>query len=149
MSWKLKAFIVIAGFLLAALWIVAKDYQELGRKYKELVDDFAKQNVIITTQQARIQHLAELDTKHIQELANAKTEIDTLRTDVAAGRRKLRIKATCPVSETVTSGSVVDAGTPQLTEAAKQDYYDLLRMMVENRQQTEYLQDYIRSQCHE
>lgn len=46
MSWKLNAFIVIAGFLLAALWIVAKDYQGLGRKYKELVDDFAKQKYL-------------------------------------------------------------------------------------------------------
>ncbi|WP_422109089.1 lysis protein, partial [Xenorhabdus bovienii] len=103
---------------------------------------------IITNQQKRIQHLAELDTKHTQELDNAKSEIDILRADVAAGRRKLRIKAICPVSETTSSGSMVDAGTPQLTDAARQDYYDLLRMMAENERQTKYLQDYVRNQCH-
>ncbi|WP_340608686.1 lysis protein [Xenorhabdus bharatensis] len=52
----------------------------------------------INYQNTHIDMLHELDSKHIQELANAKTEIDTLRADVAAGRRKLRIQATCPVS---------------------------------------------------
>ncbi|WP_340610840.1 lysis protein [Xenorhabdus bharatensis] len=97
-------------------------------------------------QNTHINMLHELDTKHTQELANAKTEIDTLRADVAAGRRKLRIQATCPVSETTSSGSMGDAGPPQLTEPAKQDYYDFLRMMAENEQQTKYLQKYIESQ---
>ncbi|PHM50559.1 lysis protein [Xenorhabdus sp. KK7.4] len=98
-------------------------------------------------QNTHINMLHELDTKHTQELANAKTEIDTLRADVAAGRRKLRIQATCPVSETTASGSMGDAGIPQLTEPAKQDYYYLLRMMAENGQQTKYLQDYIKTEC--
>ncbi|WP_230578214.1 lysis protein [Xenorhabdus bovienii] len=78
-----------------------------------------------------------MDTKHIRELDNAKSEIDTLRADVAAGRRKLRIS----------SGSMGDAGTPQLTEVARQDYYDLLRMMAENERQTKYLQDYVNTEC--
>ncbi|PHM25769.1 lysis protein [Xenorhabdus budapestensis] len=101
----------------------------------------------INYQNTHIEILHELDTRHTQELANAKTEIDTLRADVAAGRRKLLIQATCPVSETTSSGSVGDAGPPQLTESAKQNYYDLLRMMVENVQQTKYLQDYIKTEC--
>jgi prophage endopeptidase len=103
----------------------------------------------IDYQNTHIEMLHELDSRHIQELANAKTEIDTLRADVAAGRRKLRIKATCPVPETTTSGSVGDAGSAQLTETAQQNYYDLLRMMEENRQQTEYLQGYINTECRE
>ncbi|CDG89951.1 lysis system i-spanin subunit Rz [Xenorhabdus bovienii] len=49
--------------------------------------------------------------------------------------------------ETTSSGSVVDAGTPQLTEAARQDYYELLRMMAENERQTKYLQDYVKTEC--
>ncbi|WP_446469250.1 lysis protein [Xenorhabdus stockiae] len=101
----------------------------------------------INYQNTHIDMLHELDNKHSQELANAKTEIDTLRADVAAGRRKLRIKASCPVSEATSSGSVGGAETPQLTEPAKQDYYDLLRMMVENERQTKYLQDYVNTEC--
>ncbi|MEX0445354.1 lysis protein [Xenorhabdus sp. SGI246] len=101
----------------------------------------------ISYQNTHIEMLHELDSKHTQELAHAKTEIDTLRADVAAGRRKLCIQATCPVSETTASDSVVDAGSPQLTESAQQDYYDLLRMMSENERQTKYLQDYIKIEC--
>ncbi|MGJ0580848.1 lysis protein, partial [Xenorhabdus bovienii] len=99
-------------------------------------------------QNTHIDMLHEMDTKHTQELANAKSEIDTLRADVAAGRRKLRIQAVCPVREATSSGSVGDAGTPQLTEAARQDYYDLLRMMAENERQTKYLQDYGNIECY-
>ncbi|WP_237388457.1 lysis protein [Xenorhabdus sp. Sc-CR9] len=140
-------FIVISVSLLAALWVVVKGYEELSRKYKELSDDFSKQTALITNQQARIQHLAELDTRHTEKLANDKTEIDVLRADVAAARRKLRIQATCPVRETPASGSVGNAGDPQLTEAARQDYYRLREMMAENERQTKYLQDYIKTQC--
>ncbi|WP_373567378.1 lysis system i-spanin subunit Rz, partial [Xenorhabdus yunnanensis] len=77
----------------------------LSGENESLTTQLSEKNAIITTQQERINQLAELDTKHTQELAHAKTEIDTLRADVAAGRRKLRIKAVCPsVPETVTSG---------------------------------------------
>ncbi|CDG91597.1 hypothetical protein XBFFL1_1680001 [Xenorhabdus bovienii str. feltiae Florida] len=48
--------------------------------------------------------------------------------------------------EATSSRGVGDAGTPQLTEAARQDYYDLLRMMAENERQTKYLQDYVGSE---
>ncbi|MDE9455335.1 lysis protein [Xenorhabdus bovienii] len=101
----------------------------------------------INYQNTHIDMLHEMDAKHLKVLANDKAKIDTLRADVAAARRKLRIKAICPVSETTSSGGLVDAGTPQLTEAARQDYYDLLRMMAENERQTKYLQDYIKTQC--
>ncbi|WP_338114078.1 lysis protein [Xenorhabdus bovienii] len=95
-----------------------------------------------------IDMLHEMDAEHLKELANDKAKIDTLRADVAAARSKLRIKAICPVSETTSSRSMVDAGTPQLTDAARQDYYDLLRMMAENERQTKYLQDYVNTECY-
>ncbi|WP_425393829.1 lysis system i-spanin subunit Rz [Candidatus Arsenophonus triatominarum] len=36
---------------------------------------------------------------------------------------------------------------PQLSEAARQDYFSLREMMIENEKQTEYLQQYIKTQC--
>ena len=42
--------------------------------------------------------VAALDAKYTKGLADAKAENDALRDDVAAGRRRLRIKAICPVS---------------------------------------------------
>ncbi|MCP9268864.1 lysis protein [Xenorhabdus sp. XENO-1] len=133
----------VMGLLAGALWFYYGEYQDKAKEYYSLNLQYEEQVAINTNQQARIQQLHELEAKHTQELANAKTEIDTLRADVAAGRRKLRIKATCSVPETPSSRGMVDAGTPQLTEAARQDYYDLLRMMAENERQTKYLQDYI------
>jgi prophage endopeptidase len=137
----------VMGLLAGALWFYYGEYHNKAKEYADLKLQYDGQVIAINQQQTQIQHLAELDKIHTDKLANDKIEIDTLRADVAAGRRKLRIQATCPVPETTSSGSVVDAGIPQLTESAKQDYYDLLRMMVENGQQTEYLQDYIKTEC--
>ena len=39
--------------------------------------------------------IAALDAKYTKELADAKAENDALRDDVAAGRRRLHIKAVC------------------------------------------------------
>ncbi|MDE9437853.1 lysis protein [Xenorhabdus bovienii] len=136
------ALVIVSGLL----WFFYSEYQQKNKDYNDLNTKHQTQLIAINEQQVRIQHLAELDAKHLQELTNAKTEIDTLRADVAAGRRKLRVQAVCPVLETTSSRSMVDAGTPQLTEAARQDYYDLLRMMAENERQTKYLQDYVNTE---
>ena len=42
--------------------------------------------------------VAALDAKYTKELADAKAENDALRDDVAAGRRRLHIKAVCQSS---------------------------------------------------
>ncbi|MDE9484053.1 lysis protein, partial [Xenorhabdus bovienii] len=102
---------------------------------------------IITNQQKRIQHLAELDTKHTQELDNAKSEIDTLRADVAAGRRKLRIKAICPVSETTSSGSVGTTTTVELTGETGSTVLDIREGIINDLAKLKYLQDYVNTEC--
>ena len=45
--------------------------------------------------QMRQRDVAALDAKYTKELADAKAENDALRDDVAAGRRRLHIKAVC------------------------------------------------------
>ena len=55
-------------------------------------------NAAITDMQMRQRDVAALDAKYTKELADAKAENDALRDDVAAGRRRLHIKAVCPVS---------------------------------------------------
>ena len=49
----------------------------------------------ITDMQMRQRDVAALDAKYTKELADAKAENDALRDDVAAGRRRLHIKAVC------------------------------------------------------
>ena len=45
--------------------------------------------------QMRQRDVAALDAKYTKELADAKAENEALRDDVAAGRRRLHIKAVC------------------------------------------------------
>ncbi|CDH05403.1 conserved hypothetical protein [Xenorhabdus bovienii str. oregonense] len=131
----------------AAAFLYRSGYKKQLGINNDQITEIQQLTDTINYQNTHIEMLHELDTKHIQDLANAKTEIDILRADVAAGRRKLRIKASCSVPETIASGSVGDAGTPQLTEAARQDYYRLREVMAENDQQVKYLQDYINTEC--
>ncbi|WP_419640159.1 lysis system i-spanin subunit Rz [Vibrio anguillarum] len=62
---------------------------------------------------------------------------------------RVYVKASCPkpVSDSATTGSVGNAGTPQLDEAAREDYLHFRRMIVDNERQVKYLQSYIKTQC--
>ena len=59
-------------------------------------------NAAITDMQMRQRDVAAPDAKYTKELADAKAENDALRDDVAAGRRRLHIKAVPSVSEATT-----------------------------------------------
>ena len=65
-------------------------------------------NAAITDMQMRQRDVAALDAKYTKELADAKAENDALRDDVAAGRRRLHIKAVCQSVREVTTASGVD-----------------------------------------
>ena len=70
-------------------------------------------NAVITDMQMRQRDVAALDAKYTKELADAKAENDALRDDVAAGRRRLHIKAVCrSVREATTAHSGVDVVKP-------------------------------------
>ncbi|MDE1488383.1 lysis protein [Xenorhabdus bovienii] len=103
---------------------------------KQLTDTLNYQNT-------HIDMLHEMDAKRLKVLANAKSEIDTLRADVAAGRRKLHIKAICPVLETVATSSLDDAITPRLEDSAVRDYFTLIERITVMQAQLEGLQDYV------
>ena len=62
--------------------------------------------------QMRQRDVAALDAKYTKELAD-KAENDALRDDVAAGRRRLHIKAVCQsVREATTASGVDNAASP-------------------------------------
>ena len=75
--------------------------------------------------QMRQRDVAALDAKYTKELADAKAENDALRDDdVAAGRRRLHIKAVCQsVREAATASGVDNAASPRLADTAEQDYF--------------------------
>ena len=80
-------------------------------------------NAAITDMQMRQRDVAALDAKYTKELADAKAENDALRDDVAAGRRRLHIKAVCQSVREATTASGVD-------NAASPDWQTLLNRII-------------------
>ena len=77
-------------------WAV-NHYRDNAIAYKAQRDKNAREvklaNAAITDMQMRQRDVAALDAKYTKELADAKAENDALRDDVAAGRRRLHMKA--------------------------------------------------------
>ncbi|EEQ4066663.1 TPA: lysis protein, partial [Escherichia coli] len=103
-------------------------------------------NATITDMQVRQRDVAALDAKYSRELADARAENETLRADVAAGRKRLQVAATCAKSTTGAS-SMGDGESPRLTADAELNYYRLRSGIDKITAQVNYLQEYIRTQC--
>ena len=91
----------------------------------------------------------DIDRTRTQELNHARTEIDSLRLDVADGRQRLRIKATCSVTtpDNTGAGGVADAGTAELAADARPDYFTLRDQLALSKQMILGLQDYVHQVC--
>lgn len=106
----------------------------------------------LVKQQEAQRAVADLDRKHTEELKSAKDENDRLRGDVADGRRRLQLKASCPAdsrnvpNSTGTSG-LADGAGPRLDGAAERDYWRLRDGIAAARSQIVALQQYVRVVC--
>ena len=110
-------------------WAV-NHYRDNAITYKAQRDKNARESrswrtAAITDMQMRQRDVAALDAKYTKELADAKAENDALRDDVAAGRRRLHIKAVCQsVCEAATTASGVDnAASPRLADTAERGLF--------------------------
>ena len=96
-------------------WAV-NHYRDNAITYKAQRDKNARElklaNAAITDMQMRQRDVAALDAKYTKELADAKAENDALRDDVAAGRRRLHIKAVCQSVRSTTASGVDNAASP-------------------------------------
>ncbi|XUU84397.1 lysis protein [Salmonella enterica subsp. enterica serovar Infantis] len=130
-------------------WAV-NHYRDNAITYKAQRDKNARElklaNAAITDMQMRQRDVAALDAKYTKELADAKAENDALRDDVAAGRKRLQVAATCAKSTTGASG-MGDGESPRLTADAELNYYRLRSGIDRITAQVNYLQEYIRTQC--
>ena len=79
--------------------------------------------------QMRQRDVAALDAKYTKRLADAKAENDALRDDVAAGRRRLHIKAVCQSVREATTASGVDNAASRLADTAERDYFTLRELI--------------------
>ncbi|GDC10998.1 endopeptidase [Escherichia coli] len=147
--------VVIIALLVAcgALSLGLNHYRDNAITYKAQRDKNVRElklaNAAITDMQMRQRDVAALDAKYTKELADAKAENETLRADVAAGRKRLRINATCPgsVREAPTTSGVDNATGPQLADTVTRDYFTLRERLMTMQKQLEGAQEYIRTQC--
>ncbi|EAO5937163.1 lysis protein [Salmonella enterica] len=151
---RIKAIIasVIICIIVCLSWAV-NQYRNNAITYKDQRDKATEQlglaNATIKDMQTRQRDVAALDAKYTKELADAKAENDALRDDVAAGRRRLLVNATCPAVPTgkSTSAARVDnAARPRLADSAQRDYFTLKERVTTMQKQLEGAQDYIRTQ---
>ncbi|EFA2309858.1 lysis protein [Escherichia coli] len=144
--------VVIIVLLVAcgALSLGLNHYRDNAITYKAQRDKKARElelaNATITDMQQRQRDVAALDAKYSRELADARAENETLRADVAAGRKRLQVAATCAKSTTGAS-SMGDGESPGLTADAELNYYRLRSGIDKITAQVNYLQEYIRTQC--
>lgn len=123
--------------------------QSLNRDVAELTKVAKQQQATLDQIETQRQAVAAIDIKHTKELADAKSENERLRADIANGTKRLQLNATCPkpVSKTTGPASVPDDASARLTNAAERDYLSLRERIGIATSQINGLQDYITNVC--
>ncbi|EPR2259471.1 lysis protein [Yersinia enterocolitica] len=123
--------------------------QSLNRDVAELTKVAKQQQATLDQIETQRQAVAAIDIKHTKELADAKSENERLRADIANGTKRLQLNATCPkpVSKTTGPASVPDDASARLTNAAERDYLSLRERIGVATSQIKGLQDYISNVC--
>ncbi|BET96513.1 lysis protein [Xenorhabdus taiwanensis] len=129
------------------VWFGYGKYQDKAKEYARLKLQYDEQVIAINEQQEQIKHLTELDTKHIQELANAKTKLDELSDTLRADIKRVYVKAECPVSETAAPSGVDGSRPARLAKDAEQDYVRLLGELETLEAQLLGLRDWAKTEC--
>ena len=144
------ATLIIALLIVGLGWAVSH-YRSNAITYKQQRDAASQEvklaKATISDMQTRQRDVAALDAKYTGELADAKATIDQLERDVASGKRRLQLNATCTKNGKASTGSMGDATTAELTGSAERDYWRLRSGIETITGQVNYLQDYIRQQC--
>ena len=126
-------------------WAV-NHYRDNAITYKAQRDKNARElklaNATLTTLQMRQRDDA-LDAKYTKGLADAKAENDALRDDVAAGRRRLRIKAVCRSGREATAAGVDNAASPDWQTPLNGIISPDLKRLITMQKQLEGTQKYI------
>lgn len=148
MNWLANNWRSVLWFLLCACIVlfgsVAGHYHS---KYTEAASLAETRQETINDMQRRQKSVAALDQKYTKELADAKATIDQLHDDVAAGKRRLQLNATCQRKSATGTSGVGDDATASLTADAERNYWRLRNGISTITNQVTYLQDYINRIC--
>lgn len=145
---KVRALLFIAAWV--AIWGMWKQHEKIGElntKNAELLVELTEQVKINEDYQERVQSFHQLDTKHTQELANAKIEIDKLRITAERNPERVYINASCKKAEGATAPGLDDAISARPTDSAIRNYWLLRERIAESEQMIKGLQNYIGLEC--
>ena len=81
------------------------------------------------------------------DLAEDKVTIAQLPDDVAPGKSRLQLKATCQMQSAIGASSMGNDVTARLNHSAQRDYFTPGDRIATITGQVNYLQQYIREQC--
>ncbi|EOY5404610.1 lysis protein [Cronobacter sakazakii] len=141
--WKPLLLLAAVGFALyyrASLTKAEASLTKVNHELKLAKDD-------IEDMQRRQRDVATLDAKYTKDLADAQKNIAQLERDVAAGRKRLQLNATCSAQGAPGTTRVDDGASPRLTDAAERDYFTLRERIETVTRQLSGLQAYVREQC--
>ncbi|AYB48655.1 peptidase [Candidatus Williamhamiltonella defendens] len=146
MTWKIPLIIALLLTSMSGVTLYYRTlYYDAEKARKIAVSDREKQQIAFEQLNRQMQTVTALDTQHTKELEHDQNLIAQLERDVADGRRRLRVKATCPNLSAYSSASRVDDATaPRLTDATQRDYFTLRARLSLAEQQITGLQEYIR-----
>lgn len=140
---------VLTIFLLFGVTYYQGRVTTLKRDVAEITAVANQQKKDLQLIEAQRQAVAAIDIKYTKELADAKSENERLRADIASGTKRLQLNATCtkPVSKATGPASVTDDGSARLTESAERDYLSLRERIGIATSQINGLQAYITNVC--
>lgn len=120
LPWGLIARAVAAAVVLSGMWMsgyYAADRAHLAKQAEALRESIALRD-------KHASEVAHIDRTYTAALEAARNENQALAAAVAAGTKRLRVAASCPVSAGQSAG-VGDAAGPELNAAARPTYYAL------------------------
>lgn len=140
---------VLTIFLLFGVTYYQGRVTTLQRDVAEITAVANQQKKDLQLIETQRQAVAAIDIKYTKELADAKSENERLRADIASGTKRLQLNATCtkPVSKTTGPASVPDDASARLTNAAERDYISLRERIGIATSQINGLQAYINNVC--
>ena len=148
MSRVTTALIAVIIALLVGMWYTTSQMQSLNVQLKEITQVANQKKADLENIQRQRVQAAELDIKVTQELANAKSEIETLRVGLNTGTKRLRIVASCPkLPETTAATGKPDATSPRYDAEFERNYLSLVERIRQSETMINGLQSYIRTQC--
>lgn len=141
-------YLLIALFTLVALLgglVLQGNRNALLREIDEANNRVAQLESQAKQATQALQARDQLDKQRFQEMSDAKNQIDSLRNQLAAGTKRVLVRASCPAVPAATGPTGLDdAKDPALTTAAGQDYLRLRDQIVTTEAQLAGLQEYVR-----